>query len=146
MALMTHSEKATALVSSFEGFSAVAYLDGNSIPTIGYGHTADVKMGDVCTKTQALVWLDEDLKIADDAIARLVTVPLTQNEWDALTSLVYNIGQGNFAKSTVHLRINHGDTNGACQAIGMWNKVAGQVSAGLVRRRAAEMAMFRGEA
>ena len=130
---MTHSEKATELVSSFEGFSAVAYLDGNSIPTIGFGHTADVKMGDTCTKAQALVWLDEDLKIADGAIFRLVTVPITQNEWDALTSLVYNIGQGDFAKSTVRARINQGDTNGACQAIGMWNKVANRVSAGLVQ-------------
>ena len=126
----------------FEGFSAVAYEDGNGISTIGFGHTQGVQMGDVCTLLQAQTWLDEDLKTADNAIGKYVTVPINQNQWDALTSFVYNIGSGNFERSTVHLRINKGDYTGACDAIGMWCKVAGQVSNGLVRRRKAEQALF----
>lgn len=143
---MVHSEAATNLVASFEGCSLVAYQDGNGIWTIGFGHTSDVHEGDVCTKTQAQIWLDEDLKTADDAIARLVTVPLTQDEWDGLTSFVFNIGSGHFANSTTLKCLNAGDTNGAANGILMWNKIAGQISAGLNRRRQAERALFVGGA
>lgn len=139
---MRHSGNATALVIEFEGFLPVAYQDGNKIWTIGYGHTLGVREGDTCDLATATEWLDGDLLVADDAIARLVTVPVTQNQWDALTSFIYNIGQGNFAASSVHLRINMGDFTGACEAIGMWNKVDHQVSAGLSRRRAAEQKLF----
>lgn len=139
---MKHSEKATSLVMEFEGFSAVAYQDGNDIWTIGFGHTGGVHPHDTCTLLQAQQWLDADLLVADDAIARLVAVPITQNQWDALTSFVYNIGQGNFSHSTAHTRINQGDLTGACEAIGMWNKVAHEVSAGLNRRRQAEQKLF----
>lgn len=148
---MIHSQAATDLVASFEGCSLVAYQDGNGIWTIGYGHTGGVKEGDTCTQPQALEWLSEDLTTADDAIARLVTVPLAQNEWDALTSLVFNIGQGNFehggdngTPSAVLRCINAGDTNGCCRHFMDWKNVAGKVSPGLVRRRTAEQAMFSG--
>lgn len=139
---MTHSEKATALVIEFEGFSAVAYEDGGGRWTIGYGHAEGVQPNDTCTKLEAVAWLDADLVVADDAIASLVTVPINQNQWDALTSFVYNIGQGNFSVSTVHVRINGGDMQGAADAMLWWNKVDGHVSAGLIRRRTAERRLF----
>lgn len=142
---MTHSQAATNLVASFEGCSLVAYQDGNQIWTIGYGHAIGVKSGDTCTQQEALEWLSEDLTTADDAIARLVKVDLQQHQWDGLVSFVFNIGQGHFASSTCLRLLNAGDSGGACAAMGMWDKIAGQVSAGLVRRRAAEMAMFRGD-
>lgn len=139
---MTHSENATKLVAQFEGLSLHAYQDQGGIWTIGYGHTQGVKAGDICTTEQALIWLGGDLGVADAALARLATVPLTQNEYDALTSLVFNIGQGNFAKSTVLGQLKQGFYPEAADAILMWNKVAGVVNNGLVRRRAAERALF----
>lgn len=139
---MTHSDRATQLVKDFEGFSSTAYQDGNGIWTCGYGHTEGVREGDTCTLDQATRWLDHDLQTADRCIAGMVKVPINQNRWDALTSFIYNIGCGNFSHSTVHFRINQGDFTGACEAIGMWNKVNHEVSPGLVRRRAAEQNLF----
>lgn len=140
---MTHSANATKLVETFEGCRLVAYKDGNGIWTIGYGHTGpDVIEGLTCTLAIAQAWLDQDLATADAAIADWVKRSLTQNQYDALVSLVFNIGQGNFAKSTVLRQLNQGNAVGACAAIAMWNKVDGQVSRGLVTRRAAEQALF----
>jgi lysozyme len=140
---MTHSANATTLVETFEGCRLVAYQDGNGIWTIGYGHTGPgVVEGLACTLAEAQAWLDQDLATADAAIARLVKMALTQNQWDALVSLVYNIGAGNFAKSTVLRELNQGNAVGASAAIAMWNKVAGQVSRGLATRRAAEQKLF----
>jgi lysozyme len=140
---MMHSANATRLVETFEGCRLVAYQDGNGIWTIGYGHTGpEVVEGLSCTQAEAQAWLDADLATADSAIARMVKMALTQNQWDALVSLVYNIGQGNFAKSTVLRELNQGNAVGAAAAIGMWNKVAGQVSRGLAVRRAAETKLF----
>jgi lysozyme len=140
---MIHSENATKLVETFEGCRLVAYQDGNGIWTIGYGHTGPtVVKGLTCTQAQAQAWLDGDLATADAAIARLVTVTLTQNQWDALVSLVFNIGQGKFARSTVLRQLNQGYPLQASIAIAMWNKVAGQASRGLAVRRAAEQQLF----
>lgn len=140
---MTHSANATKLVKTYEGCSLQAYKDGNGIWTIGYGHTGSaVVQGLSCTQAEAQAWLDQDLATADAAIARLVKSALNQNQHDALVSLVYNIGQGDFAKSTTLRELNQGNAVGACAAIGMWNKVAGQVSRGLSTRRAAEQALF----
>lgn len=140
---MTHSQRATELVSSFEGFSAVAYQDGNHIWTIGFGHTERVKGGDVTTRDAALCWLSDDLAVADQCLNdQLKDVVLNQNQFDALCSFVFNIGCGNFAKSTCRRDLIAGQYAAAGVAIGMWNKVAGKVSAGLERRRAAEMALF----
>ena len=119
-----------------------AYQDGGGIWTIGFGHTQGVKEGDTCTQSQAYNWLDTDLNTAVAAINRLVTVPLTQNQVDALTSLVYNIGSGHFASSTVLRLLNGANYDGAADAILMWDKVAGVESAGLVRRRTAERDLF----
>lgn len=139
---MTHSQACTDLVASFEGCSFVAYQDGNGIWTIGYGHTKGVKAGDTCTREQALDWQSEDLETADQALESLVKIPINQNQWDGLTSLVFNIGQGNFSRSTCLKDLNAGDIQAAADAMLLWNKVAGKVSSGLVRRRAAERSLF----
>lgn len=144
---MMHSENATRLVETFEGCRLTAYRDDNGIWTIGYGHTGKyVTSVSACSQYQAEKWLDEDLVAADRALAWLVKAPVNQNEYDALVSLVFNIGQGNFASSTCLRELNQGNMDAACAAIGMWNKVAGQVSPGLVRRREAEQALFAQEA
>jgi lysozyme len=119
-----------------------AYKDQRGIPTIGYGHTGGVLMGDRCTQERAEAWLAEDVGTAERAISRLVTAGLLQNQFDALVSLVYNIGEGNFAESTVLRKLNILDYRAAAEAILMWNKTGGQVNAGLQRRREAERALF----
>ena len=151
---MTHSEGCVLLTAQFEGCRLDAYLDGNGIPSIGYGHTAGVKAGDTCTQVQARQWLSEDLGVADAALARLVKIELDQNQWDALCDFCYNIGQGNFAESTCLKLLNQGDEAGAINSICYWDNdtwhgwviVAGEVSPGLVRRRQAEQALFNEEA
>lgn len=139
---MTHSQNCVDLVSSFEGCSFVAYQDGNGVWTIGYGHTAGVNPGDTCTRDQAQAWLSEDLQVADNALMQLVDVFLNQNQWDALTSFVFNIGQGHFSHSSCLKDLNSSNMQGAADAILMWKYVAGHVSPGLLRRRTAERALF----
>ncbi len=139
---MTTSPNGRKLIESFEGLRLTAYLDQRGIATCGYGHTASVKMGDTCTPEQADEWLAGDLATAEGAVNRLVKVPLTQNQFDALVSLCFNIGQGNFAESTVLRDLNGGYIIPAACAILDWNKTNGQVNSGLVNRRNAEKALF----
>lgn len=142
---MTHSPACTDLVASFEGLSTKAYLDSGGVPTIGFGHTAGVRIGEVCTPEQAHVWLDCDLQSADASVSRLVSVPVSQNQFDALVSLCYNIGSGNFEKSHVRALLNsHTDPAVVANAFLVWNQVDGKISEGLCRRRSAERAMFLG--
>jgi lysozyme len=139
---MTHSQAASELIKQFEGCRLEAYQDGNGIWTIADGHTGGVKAGDTCTQEQADAWLNEDLAIVDRALSKMVRVEVTQNQYDALVSFVYNIGAYHFLFSTCLKDLNAGDLEGAANGILLWNKVAGKVSAGLVRRRAAEKALF----
>jgi lysozyme len=140
---MTTSPAGRALIESFEGCSLKAYLDQRSVPTIGFGHTLGVVMGDTCTPSEADEWLVGDLATAEAAVNR-VPAPLTQNQYDALVSLTYNIGSGNFASSTVFKRLSLSppDYQNAAAAILMWDKTNGEVNPGLVRRRQAEEALF----
>lgn len=99
-----------------EGFSGVAYADpghGAAIPTIGYGHTRGVKLGDKCTKDQAEKWLYEDLAIAEAEVLKYISVPLKQHEFDALVDFVFNIGGAKFATSTLRFKLNMGDSSAA---------------------------------
>lgn len=139
---MTHSDVCTHMVAGFEGIKLNAYLDGNGIPTIGYGHTQGVQMGDTCTQQEALQWLSDDLGTADDAVNRLVTVPLNQNQYDALVSFTYNVGQGHLQHSTLLDLLNQGAYVGASAQFLAWNKIGGVESKGLTNRRLAERALF----
>lgn len=135
------------LIKSFEGFSANAYPDpahGWKVPTIGYGTTAGVKMGDTITKERAEELLREDVKRFEGYVDRLVKVPLTQGMFDALVSFTYNLGTGALEKSTLLDQLNRGDYDGAAEQFGRWVKAGGKTLAGLVRRRAAERALFEG--
>lgn len=143
---MQISENGLNLTKSFESCDLHAYPDEGGVWTIGWGHTSGVEEGDTCTQEQADAWLREDMQNAQNIVNRLVVsqIVLTQNEFDALVDFVFNIGGGNFAKSTVFrdLMKTPPDYNGAANAFGMWNKVKGEVSEGLVRRRAAEKELF----
>ena len=144
---MTPSDNAFDMIKKFEGYSATAYPDpgtGGEPFTLGYGHTdrGKVKLGDVCDEPQADYWLRQDVQTAVDGVNRLVTVPLTQNQFDALVDFSYNVGLGNLERSTLLKKLNSGDYEGAANEFPRWNKANGKVMNGLTRRREAEKALF----
>jgi lysozyme len=139
---MTYSEAGLALTKTFESCSLTAYLDSAGIPTIGYGHTAGVSLGDACTQGQAIAWLRQDIQWAVDTVNRLVTVPLTQGQFDALTDFVYNLGSGSLESSTLLKLVNQGNFADAANEFDKWDHAGGQVVAGLLRRREAEKQEF----
>lgn len=139
------------LIRSFEGLRTQAYLDSVNIWTIGYGTIKypsgkRVTKGDVCTEAQAKMYMKNDLKGFVAAINNLVKVPLNQNQFDALVSLTYNIGEGAIAGSTLLKRLNEGNYKEAAAQFDVWNKgkVKGvlQVIPGLTNRRAKERKLF----
>ena len=130
------------LVKEYEGFRAVAYEDTSNIWTLGYGHTSSVREGDTCTQAEAEVWLEADLGAAEAAVSRLVTVPLTDNQFSALVSFVFNEGQGQFEKSTLLQKLNAGDYASVPSELDRWIFDAGKIQQGLERRRAAEAALW----
>ena len=132
-------------IATHEGYRSEAYKDTVGIPTIGYGETAGVRMGDKTTPERALVQLLESTEKHADAIRQCIHVPLYQHEFDAYVSLAYNIGTGAFCKSTLVKKLNQGDYTGACEEIRRWNKTGGKVLPGLVKRREAEYRMCMGE-
>jgi len=133
-------------IKSREGLRLKAYPDpatGGEPWTIGVGHTGpDVYPGMVISADQADDMLRRDLEKFERGIERLVTVPLTQNQFDALVSLTFNIGLGNFGGSTLLRKLNARDYNGAADEILRWNRAAGKVMPGLTRRREAERNQF----
>ena len=132
-----------AHLERWEGLRLKAYRDVGGIWTIGYGHTGpDVYAGKTITVEQAADLALVDIEEASDAVNRGVKVPITQNQFDALVSLTYNIGVGAFARSTCLRRLNQRDFDGAAEALTWWNKVKGRVVDGLVNRRNAEKELF----
>lgn len=138
---MTHSERAVKLVAESENCLLTAYPDPIGIWTIGYGHTPAAQ-GQTISREDAEILLSEDLKTADTAINRLVKVPLNQNQFDALCSFVFNVGQGNFAQSTMLKALNESHFAAAAAEFLRWTRAGGKVLEGLVRRREAEKALF----
>lgn len=139
---MIYSDTGMKLTEEFEGCRLEAYLDVAGVPTIGYGHTKGVGMGDRCTLEQAAKWLREDIAEAEAAVNRLVKVPLTQNQFDALVDFTFNLGAGNLIKSTLLRLLNKGDYKNAAVEFIRWNRAGGFVRAGLTRRRMAEKELF----
>jgi lysozyme len=132
------------LVKSFEGFYAGAYVCPAGVWTIGYGHTKGVKKGDKVTLDEAEALLDADLAEAAAEVARLVTVPLKDNQFAALASFVFNLGASSLKSSTLLKKLNAGNYDDVPAEMSRWVKATdpktGQkrALAGLVRRRAAE--------
>ena len=146
-ALLITSQTGLDLIKVSEGLEIEAYPDpGNRVSgepwTIGYGHTRGVRRGDTCTEAQATQWLREDLRAAEGAVRHLVEVPLTQGQFDALASFVFNVGPTAFGNSTLLRVLNAGDATGAAEQFNRWNRGASGVLPGLVIRRAAERDLF----
>lgn len=122
-----------------EGYRDTAYVPvKGDVPTIGFGTTQGVKPGDKITPPQALVRALNDIQKYEGAIKRCVTVPLHQHEYDAYTSLAYNIGPTAFCGSTLVKRLNAQDYPGACAEILRWDQFKGRPLAGLTKRRKQE--------
>ena len=129
-------------IASYEGFSDQAYIPvEGDVPTIGFGSTEGVEMGDTITVPEALERLRRDVGDAESAIGRCVKVPLSQGEYDAFASLAFNIGSNAFCTSTLVKRLNASDYDGACEEIRRWVYAGGQKLEGLVNRREAEYQM-----
>jgi lysozyme len=139
---MNISEEGKLLIKKFEGCKLEAYLDAVNVPTIAYGRTKNVKMGDVCTQEQAEAWLDEELHEYEGYVKDQVNVNLEQYQFDALVSWVYNLGPTNLSKSTLLKVLNDGKYNDVPAQIRRWNKAGGNVLKGLTRRREAEALLF----
>lgn len=139
---MIISKNGLDLIKQFESLQLKAYKCSANVWTIGYGHTKNVKEGDRISQDQANCFLMQDLYSVERAIVRLVKVKLNQNQFDALCSLIFNIGISAFNKSTLLAKLNNGDYVGAAEQFRRWNKVNNVVMAGLVRRRQAEEDLF----
>ena len=141
---METSQAGVDLIKEFEGFDPQIYKDSAGHETVGYGHKLTKaekdsgKFKNGITKKEAEDLLKQDLKAAEKAVNDLVKVPLNQNQFDALVSFVFNIGRGNFARSTLLKELNKGNYHAVPSEIQRWNKAGGQVVPGLVNRRKKE--------
>ncbi len=132
-----------SLIQGFETLRLMSYQDQHGVWTIGWGHTGpDIGPGQTCTASQADSWFLADTAFACQAISETVTVPLSQNQFDALVSFTFNVGVGSEAHSTLLRLLNAGDYTGAADQFLVWNHINGTVSAGLTRRRQAEQQLF----
>ena len=137
---------AVAMIAEAEGLRLAAYRCPAGVPTIGWGRTDGVRMGDTCTREQADRWLCEDLQARAAAVRALCTREPSRNELGALTSLAYNIGTDALRRSTALRQHNAGQHLAAARAIGLWDKarVGGTLTVlpGLTARRAREQALY----
>lgn len=150
---MKISDKGVGFVKAFEGCRLMPYTDSVGVWTVGYGSTTDVTPGRAITMAQAEERLKEDLSFAEKCVNDAVTVPLTQPEFDALVSIVFNVGPGSSKRdgiirlksgepSTLLRKLNDSDYDGAAEQFLRWDKAGGRPLAGLTRRRKAEAEMF----
>lgn len=149
---MRIGQRGITLIRDFESCRLVGYLPTpDDVPTIGWGHTGpEVYVGLVWTQELADATLEIDLRRFENYVNELVTVPLTQGQFDALVSFCYNVGQDidadNIAEglgdSTLLKRLNAGDYIGASSEFAKWTKQKGKILGGLVRRRHAERKLF----
>ncbi|EDI1752294.1 lysozyme [Salmonella enterica] len=133
-----------ALIKASEGLSLQMYRDPAGLWTIGYGHLIkpDEKIGREIKIKEAEDLLKKDLKQAEKIIQSVVTVELSQNQFDALVALVFNIGSGNFRKSTLLIYLNQGDYSKAADQFLVWDKAGGRKLPGLTHRREVERNIF----
>jgi lysozyme len=142
-----YSDAGLALTKSFEGSSLTAYQDVAGIWTIGYGHTGPSLLeGMKISQADADALLRADLAEAVRCVRNAITEPITQGQFDAMVDFCFNVGRGNFLQSSLRRKVNLGDHAGAAGQFGLWINAGGKPVDGLIRRRAAERALFTGTA
>lgn len=141
----------TTFTDQFESCRLVAFWDAlGERWTIGWGRTLDVHEGDTCTQEQADEWRDKDLEISAACVNASLAIQIsagkvTQGEFNAFTDFVYNVGCPRFRSSTMLGKFRAGDIEGAANEFPKWKYASGKVVEGLLRRRLAEEAEFKGE-
>lgn len=141
--MMTLGDKGRALIQSFEKCRLVAYQDERGVWTIGWGHTGpEVVQGLVWTQEQADAQFELDVGDAEHEVIKTTDVPLTQNQFDALVSFTFNVGDDAEAHSTLIMLVNQSRFADAANQFPRWDHAGGHVSAGLDARRAAERTLF----
>ncbi|MBH0545334.1 lysozyme [Salmonella enterica] len=139
---MKASDNGRAFIRAREGVKLAAYQDGGGVWTIGYGHTRGVKQGQVINHEQADEFLDNDLRQVESCISERVTVPLNQNQFDALVSFVFNVGRQAFSDSTLLKKLNEGNYRAAADQFTRWVYDNDKFVQGLYNRRVAERDLF----
>ena len=142
VAVLSISVAGLALIQQFEGTRTEAYADAVGIPTICTGSTRGVYLGQTATLAECEERLSEDVSYAGEAIRRGVRVKLTQDQYDALVSLVFNIGPGAFSRSTLLKRLNDGQCRVAADEFLRWRYASGKPLRGLLKRRQTERELF----
>jgi lysozyme len=146
VAALTLTAAALVGIAVHESFRKDAYVPvPGDVPTIGFGTTEGVRMGDSITVERALVRLLTDASRFEAAVKRCAPVPMWPHEFSAYVSLTYNIGEGAFCRSTLARKLRELDYEGACREILRWDKFKGQPLAGLTKRRQQEYAMCMGQ-
>lgn len=145
---MRVNEAGLNIIKHYEGYSSSVYCCPAGRYTIGWGSTWDDK-GKAIQKTQSDIsesyaekLLLREIRHTDHAIAKLVTAELTENMYSSLTSFIYNVGSGNFQRSTLRMKLNRGWYEDAADELPKWRKAGGRVLRGLVRRRKSERDLF----
>jgi lysozyme len=141
---MRYSVTGLALTEKSEGCSLTAYQDSGGVWTNGYGNTHGVVPGSTITQQQAAADLSANIQNSVNDVNQLVTVQLTQGEFDALVDFDFNLGRGSLATSTLLSRLNAGEFAEAAAQFDRWDRCDGTVLAGLLRRRQGETAEFTG--
>jgi len=142
---MRLSAEGLELIKRFEGFRCNEYTDVAGFPTIGYGHRIvppECFPGGV-SEPQAATLLARDVAEAERAVDRLVTVALTQGQFDALVDFCFNLGAGRLAKSTLLRALNDGRYDAAAEQLLLWDIAGGEVNLGLKARREAEFRLWK---
>ena len=146
--LLRINEAGLELIKHWEGWRESPYLCSAARPTIGYGSTWD-RNGDAVTldhpditQEQGEYLLLREVRHSEKAIRRLVKSELTENMFSSLCSFIYNVGSGNFQKSTMRMKLNRGQHESAADEFSKWVKAGGRRIRGLVRRRKQERELF----
>lgn len=138
----TINEAGLDIIKSQEGLRLKAYRDGGGVPTIGWGHTAGVRMGQTITKERAEELLRMDIAHAEKAVISYAMTGLNDNEFSALVSFVFNVGVAAYHDSTLLKKLRQGDRAGAAEEFLRWNHDNGRVIDGLTARRNRERVLF----
>ncbi|RXK33842.1 lysozyme [Arsenophonus endosymbiont of Bemisia tabaci Asia II 3] len=140
------SGKGLELIKRYEGLQLKAYQCRAGRWTVGYGHTHNINTDDVITQEQAEAFLRKDIAQVMALLNTQIKVPLTQNQYDALCSLVFNIGATAFIASALLKKLNFCDYSGAAAEFMKWSQATvdgKQISLpGLIKRRQSEKALF----
>ena len=142
---MKISQEGIALIKHYEGCKLESYQCSAGVWTIGYGSTKNIKEGMSIDAEKAEQLLVKDLAIFEKEVKNLVSVPLEQNQYDAIVSWTFNLGSSNLKASTMLKVLNNGVYEAVPEQLKRWNKVKGVVNDGLVKRRKSEALLFEGK-